>query len=293
MVSQIRRELAKLLRGKRDTTYVVGGIPLVLPYHHKLPEYQRKFRLYDRKLGLIAQTVRAIHPDAIGIDIGANVGDSAAAIRGACDMPLLCIEADPVYYGYLSRNAERIGGVTCVRSLVGLESRSVSARIDRRDGTGVLVDASGTVMMHALPDIVRSSGTNTTSVGFIKSDTDGFDFDVVVGSEPILRQVRPTLYFEYQVVDTKSSEASLEAVGLLASIGYRFIVFDNYGHTMRVIQESPHGAFSELNGYVLSGATYGGGIPYLDVFASADSSVFDTFKAKDAQLSAGGCVVRG
>ena len=286
MLSRIRSRLVRMARWKRDIRYAVNDIALILPYDHRLPDYQTKFRLYDRKLGLAAQAVSASRPLAIGIDVGANVGDSAAMIRSRCLMPLLCVEGDEFYYGYLLRNADGIGGLTCVESLVGIETRTVFGRIDRHDGTSRLIDGQRSMSISTLPDIVRASGINPTTVGFIKIDTDGLDFDIILGSESLIRSVLPTLFFEHQVVDSKSVALSLEAVTLLASVGYQFVVFDNYGHTMRVIREGAQDAFDELNRYILSGLTYGGGIPYLDVFASADVTVFEAFLILDAGLVA-------
>jgi hypothetical protein len=103
-----------------DVFLKLGRFELVFPPDHLLAQYQSHFRLYDWALGEIARVVAEKYPGACAIDIGANVGDSAAAICRHQDMPVLCIEGHPTIFSYLRRNRDRLPrGVEIVHTLVG------------------------------------------------------------------------------------------------------------------------------------------------------------------------------
>lgn len=275
LLRHVARRIRTFFLGNRDVSYRVGDLTLALPGEHRLPEYQSAFDLYDRQLGLVAEAVHSVYPESIGVDIGANVGDSAAAIRARCAMPLVCIEGDDVYYDYLVRNASAIGNVTCVKSFVGAETGSISGHVNRHDGTSEIESGEGSVEAKSLPDIIRENDIDLSRVSFIKTDTDGFDFAILRGSESLITLALPALFFEYVIDGIDSAQQSLALIDALESHGYTFVVFDNYGNLMRSVTSGAHGAFAELNAYLISGLEHGGGVPYLDVFASANPLVID------------------
>ena len=95
---QARRILVRL--GDPTVRYRVGAVELELPLSHELPFYQHDHPRYDRQLGAIAAEL-----GGPVVDIGANVGDTAAAIRAESDVPILCVEGDPRFFALLERNA--------------------------------------------------------------------------------------------------------------------------------------------------------------------------------------------
>ncbi len=84
-----------------EKTYRIGRFELTLPADHPIDRYQKTYRLYDRVLGDIAHAVAAKYPDTTAIDIGANVGDTAALLCRDQDFPVLCIEGSPHFLKYL------------------------------------------------------------------------------------------------------------------------------------------------------------------------------------------------
>ena len=77
--------------------YMVGRTRVVLPLDHALETYQARWKRYDRALGEIAHIVRGKYPDLRAVDIGANVGDTAALIFAYDDIPTLCIEGTEAF----------------------------------------------------------------------------------------------------------------------------------------------------------------------------------------------------
>jgi hypothetical protein len=95
------------------------------------------------------------------------------------------------------------------------------------------------------------------------------------------------LFFEYAPATEGDAARALIVTGHLARLGYRFVVFDNFGHTMRVIRREAQPAFLELNRYLRSALTHGGGVVYADVFATPDSAVLDEFLDLDTAIALG------
>ncbi|HAZ47443.1 MAG TPA: hypothetical protein DDW76_13245 [Cyanobacteria bacterium UBA11369] len=75
--------------------YQIGRYQIILPSDHLLDAYQSTWLRYDKALGYIAHAIFEKYPKSSAIDIGANVGDSAALIRQYSDIPVLCIEGNP------------------------------------------------------------------------------------------------------------------------------------------------------------------------------------------------------
>src|SRR5437763_793435 len=99
VVDWTRRKLRKRLRLNRK--YRIGRFELTLPYDHRIDDYQKGHRLTDAALGEIARIAAGKYPDMTAIDIGANIGDTVAAICRHIDVPVLCVEGHPVFLAFL------------------------------------------------------------------------------------------------------------------------------------------------------------------------------------------------
>ena len=158
---EARRVLVRL--GDPTVRYRVGDVELELPLSHQLPFFQHAHPAYDRAIADIAA-------EAGGpvIDIGANVGDTAAAIRTRTDVPVLCVEGDPRFFAFLQRNANRLGDVE-------LEPAFVTGSLAR-----------------VLDDHPRFA-----SPALLKLDTDGMDVAILEANLEWLARVQPIVFFEY------------------------------------------------------------------------------------------------
>ena len=88
----------------------VQGVDLFLPWGHRLPDYARHRPTYGQNLVQLARALSERLPPDAGplrvLDIGANVGDSAAQILAAVDARVLCVEGDPHWARYLHQNLD-------------------------------------------------------------------------------------------------------------------------------------------------------------------------------------------
>lgn len=90
----------------RRFLYKIGNTEIELPREHRLEEYQRVHPNYDRFLPHLA---RHLNKHSVVLDIGANCGDTLAAMVWAnSDLAYVCIEPDPAFYSYLLKNIERL-----------------------------------------------------------------------------------------------------------------------------------------------------------------------------------------
>lgn len=227
------RRAQRWLRGPRE--YVVGGVALKLPAEHLLPQYQAAHPLYDRLLPHLAAELK---PGDAVVDVGANVGDTAAALlAGQGALQVLAIEADAGFFALLQHNAERLrrahpqAVLHCRQALVGQDARAMSLVGDGGTRRAVPSVSAAALRCVSLSDIVQAMPERFGQrLRLVKSDVDGWDADVITSAMPLLRRWHPLVYLECQVSDGDSREAHLACVRELLAAGYRDVhVFDNFG----------------------------------------------------------------
>jgi FkbM family methyltransferase len=209
-----------------DGFHTVGGYALRLPAEHALPGYQRSHRLYDRLLASFAPEPF----DGWIIDIGANVGDSVAALASGPPKKFLCVEPVPTFFSYLSLNAQTIESDG---SLLYLVNKAISGHM----GTVILAEGAGTARQGdvgveavsvTLDDLV-SEVCGSEPVSFIKCDVDGHDADALLSGSQTIERHRPIVFFECDVQKKADERGYFELVRFLKRAGYRFACFDNFG----------------------------------------------------------------
>ncbi len=173
------------------------------------------------------------------IDVGANVGDTLAAmVRSNNCLGFVCIEPDETFFSILEHNADRIAShcngtsITLIQSLVGASV-----------GATVLSGLGGT--KKAMPALEGDSGiqpetldsliaiSKTQPIALLKSDVDGFDYDVIDSAFELISTHRPLLFFECQLDHGFQKAAYERLITELPSRGYTtFVVFDNFGEVL-------------------------------------------------------------
>ena len=202
---EARRLLVRL--GDPLVRHRIGGVELELPLSHELPFYQRDHPLYDRQLGVLAAEL-----GGPVVDVGANVGDSAAAIRAESDVPILCVEGDPTFFALLARNARAIGAVELEQAFVEGPERG---GVERGAGTARVVEGAEPLASKPLAQILDEHPAFARPA-LIKLDTDGMDVPILLANLPLLARLRPVLFFEYD----PAAGASPEVFERLREAGY-------------------------------------------------------------------------
>lgn len=254
--------------------YRHAGFTLWLPLSHQLPYYRLWFPEYDLALGRLAAAVAALHPAGSVVDIGANVGDSAAVIRSGCSLPLLCIEGDSRFFALLQRNAEALGpGVRLLQALVGDGAASAQVSLSSSLGTARLVPG-GEARLESLEAILERE--RLANPVLVKIDTDGYDCRIVAANLALFARHHPTLFFEY---DPAFYPEDFDALGFfrgLAQAGYdRLLVYENTGDFLLSLSLSDEDALRDLHEHYRARKS----LRYADlcVFSRADAELARSF----------------
>jgi len=218
---------------RADQQLRFGDFSIRLPHDHLLPVYLRKHPSYDRFLPFLAAQLEG---ESTVIDVGANCGDTVAAMAAQNPrLHYLCIEPDERFRRYLKSN---IAAMQQVAS--GLRIETVDAMIGKditqasltgTNGSKHAVPGSGGITTTTLDDIVAAG--QRPPVRLLKSDVDGFDYDVVNSAAGLIRHDRPLVYYECQFFDEAQRSGFEELITRLFDADYtHWTVFDNFGEIM-------------------------------------------------------------
>ncbi|MFN9402212.1 MAG: FkbM family methyltransferase, partial [Dolichospermum sp.] len=267
--------------------YKVARHNLFFPHNHKLEQYQNTWKLYDRILGIIAKYVFVKYPDTTAIDIGANVGDTAALIQEFQPIPTLCIEGNPEYFSFLERNAQIIGNIEIAYCFIGKDGETVDLeKIVSQNGTTSISNALGKSgenisIMQSLASVIEEFSPFKNSK-ILKIDTDGLDLEIIRMSKDVIGNLKPVVYFEYDIsfnIKNNSLHNALNILNFLRDLGYRrFMIFDNFGNHISSLCDHDQEHFSDLTNYLVSNIYKSGqpAIYYFDIcaFHAEDIDIF-------------------
>jgi len=226
--------LIALRRALRDSiVYQCGAATILLPPGHMLPVYRSRHHQYDTFLPVL---VRQLGEAGIVVDVGANVGDTLAGMvhENRC-LRYVCIEPEDEFFRYLKKNLVRLEkqhgslSVELIKALVGDGNKVASLR--GQDGTKSAVPDGAGVRTQPLDTLLPIS--EHSSVRLIKSDVDGFDYEVIRSATAIRHCCAPILFFECQCFDEEQRRGFDCLIGDLIEDGYKtWVIFDNFGGLM-------------------------------------------------------------
>lgn len=283
LIFKLKVKLGSLLN--LSTTYPIGNFELKLPAYHTLPGFQRKNKMYDKQIGAIAKVVAKHKPDSFVLDIGANVGDTAAEIRSATALPIVCIEGNEAFLAYLRPNAAKVGGCTLIEQFVGTDADDdQSYKVVNYGGTAKVVETKESdVKVHSLEVLLEQAKLDKSKLSLFKTDTDGFDFRILNANLRLINEIKPVIFTEYDFTFNKPDETeAIALISKLTDIGYHYLVYDNFGNFMQSIKANHLEAFEHLHLYLKSNKRYGGGLFYYDVLAvhERDKAIFEELIAE-------------
>lgn len=264
--------------------YRYGDFSILLPADHMLPTYQRDYPKYDAFLPHLAKYIAAAETV---VDVGANVGDTLAAMTKAnSTLSYICIEPDDTFFEHLVENISRIKRVKkdlkvrAIKSLVGNVVSGVTLE-GRAGSKHAVMSSKGEIRSQPLDELLADApGSN---IRILKTDVDGFDYDVIDSSLAVIRTNGPLIYFECQFDHDYQKAAYEKTLAALESEGYRdWTVFDNFGEV--VVRTRDLGVIIQLMNYVWRQNTGNSlrTIYYYDVLAvrSEDAALVDRVLAE-------------
>lgn len=235
-------------------TYNHGGTPLRIPLSHPLPGLRARFPRYDLPIREIVRRLEPTTGDVV-VDVGANVGDTAAMVRAESPVPLIAVEGVQEFLDFLADNTSSMTDVEIVPVFAGSSSTGmVSTSVAR--GTAHVVGPSQerpTVATKTLDSILRDSQlASGRRVRLIKIDTDGFELEVLRGATKSLDKHHPIVFLEYDpALLARQGGTGREIRDLLQDLGYRSLwIYDNYGEPMWRASLHDLGLLDQLDRYL-------------------------------------------
>jgi len=231
------------LRTNVPRTIELGGHSVSLPAGHLLDWYRLRHSRYDEPIADLCDILIKKYPNFRAIDIGANIGDTAALIVRSSDVSVLCVEGNQKYLPLLKKNLAHISVTSEIEeTYVGFDDGEIAGHVVTRAGTASIEPAvsgqTGTaaVRMRSLESIVADH-PRFLKAELLKIDTDGFDAKIIMASIDLISRVMPVVYVEYSPNGSPHVEQECrEMINRLCDIGYiYFHIFDNFGnHILRL-----------------------------------------------------------
>lgn len=261
------------------TSIAIHGVTLDLPDGHWLPQIRSELPNYAENVGRLAATVESKYPGRGFIDIGANVGDTAAIVSAHSRLPILCIEVSELYYEILQANVRRLKADVELE-LARVDSSDAEKAGDLRIEFGTANfrpgSSNGATQCFSTLDAILGEHPRFRTSKLLKIDTDGMDGRILEGAIDWIAAAQPVLFWEHDI----GRDADLQGPGLriferLFDAGYAAaLLFDNTGEFIQTVALDNHQQLAEISDYLPGGEQLYG---YCDVCA---------FHVQDADLCA-------
>lgn len=261
-------------RCRFERRYIVGGeMRITLPPGHRLDYYQKFYPSYDAPLLHLGRIISRQGDHTRAIDIGANIGDSAAILKCAGVNKVLCVEGNEHFLPYLRRNvADWSDVVVEPRYIAPLVGNSDLSILTSR-GTARLQEAgsnkSNTSLSFVSPSELLDKHDKFRGFEILKLDTDGYDMDILDQFTTLAAESEAVILFECDPVLTSGGVPRImKSISKLVNAGYsNCAVFDNYGIFVTSFELGAVDLLSDLLFYAAESGKRGGAVSYFDVVA--------------------------
>lgn len=160
----------------------IGNFNLELPPGHNLGEIYRnkpsyQFTPWKHVLSILEKSGHSIPL----VDIGANIGDSAAHFRSYSNAEIFCFEADPTFFSYLEKNSKILGNIKNVEALVVKNSKkNYKFMVGNQTGHIAEVGEKAGIYGGLKLELIDVLNINKNKPCVLKTDCDGYD-QVLIG----------------------------------------------------------------------------------------------------------------
>jgi FkbM family methyltransferase len=235
VIDKVIKKITNNATSEAPNLCVSGRFPILLPANHLLPIYKQQHALYDK---FLPDLVKFFKKGDVVVDVGANCGDTLAAMVSANPtLSYICIEPDDDFYGYLEHNTSIIKK-TCPEARISLVKSLISDLEFTTGLTGVggtkhrddaIVANDGAIKSRKLADILDEFDIGM-NLRLIKSDVDGYDYEVINSAGKWLESSKTMLFFECQYSDRTQRNGFIRLLEELLYLGFSdFWFFDNFG----------------------------------------------------------------
>ena len=251
LVSALKRWRKRLRErqflNQRMTRLKCGAYELSAPVNHPLPQLQLSQPGRDLCVGIAAQHVSRKYPAGSMVDIGANIGDTAAIIATYASNKLILVEGSDYFFSILGANVAQLPNkIELVNALVS-DGSAASGSFSYWGGTASFIEESAGGQRIQTLQLGEVCDGNTC---FVKVDTDGYDVKILMAGLAWLRSERPAVLFENEIRNENDLQLANQLLQRFSEIGYQhFLVWDDPG--LHIVSTSSHQVLQDLNHYLL------------------------------------------
>jgi FkbM family methyltransferase len=218
---QLKSAIKRRLPPKSE---LVAGTLMRVPRDHPVLWHQRKQPNRHQPIARTAAALGARDQQRPFVDIGANIGDTAAVMAANARNPLILVEPSDEFHPLLVHNAQSLPSVRAIHRILVADRPGVTGTLTHWGGTAALTEGPSAARSMLLSEIAPAD------TAFVKIDTDGFDYRIINGALDWLQTVRPVVMWEVDVRSEADVTDADSVVANLAEIGYaRFLVWDDPG----------------------------------------------------------------
>ncbi len=260
-------------RGRRAgglTKIGFGAIEIEAPLDH--PAVYWRYRPVGSNMNFVrlAEKLASVR-DGIVVDVGANIGDGVALLRGnGVNSRVLAIEGDADFAELMRKNVGHLRGIEIAVCLL-TDQEHDGLIMATSNGSGTPVKGTPKVPVITLDQLCQQR--NIRQIALLKTDTDGFDAKVLRGAQSILNDVGPVVFAEVDdALLRQNGDCAAALIQFLEDSGYGFIIaWDNDG---KLVDSRPiaQGVADLIERY-----PGGPNLSFIDVaaFKSTDSALFE------------------
>ena len=215
--------IEKKIKLRSSQRYQIGPYSIDLPAHHPLAFTCKEHPFYDCFLPILTAEL----PKGTIVDVGANVGDTAISMARHTSNTIIAIEGSQKFFDLLCKNVKKNNlqnQILCINQLIG--SGDFKGELQVHEGTGVLKKSAHTTKLTSLDSILE----NIHDVVLIKTDTDGFDYNILSSAYQTINKSLPLVFWENELREDYDLESYQNLYRDLSEKGYQeFYLFDNFG----------------------------------------------------------------
>jgi FkbM family methyltransferase len=199
-------------------------------------------------VGIAAKYLGQKYPNSTMVDIGANVGDTAAIIATYAANKLVLVEVSDYYHSLLVKNVVQLANEVVVKKTLIADGTKMEGTLTHWGGTAFLNKNSE---RKSLQNTQRLCEIVDDDKSFIKTDTDGNDYTILLDSIDWLASETPGILFENQIQNRNDYDRGRELLGRLIGCGYKyFVLWDDAG--FHLLSTTCFSVMDDMNRYLLN-----------------------------------------
>lgn len=241
-----------------------GKFSLEAPSSHPIDDLASIQPYRDLCIGIAAKYFGKKYPNGAFLDVGANIGDTAAIMATYSDNDIHAIEPSSIYFDFLLKNARKIKSIKRCEQVFVSDGSNLTGTLSHWGGTAFVKEVSSTTVIKTK----RLEDVASENTCFAKIDTDGFDFKILKAGLTWIEKHTPGLLFENQLESLNDLEESNDILNILHGLGYNFfLVWDDAGYLL--LSTHDHKIIRHLNRYLLHRTknSYAKHLHYFDILA--------------------------